>query len=98
MLLPRLTATILLLAVATVTGCIHRPSPYMPEDWPRYPAAVESLAHDAESPRLQVIIGYFDLWPNHTALRLVAPDCPAVFWDPGGGYGLTPLAVSASGT
>jgi hypothetical protein len=90
MLPPRLTATIILLALATATGCVHRPSPYMPEDWPRYPAAVESLAGHAETPRLQVIIGYFAWWPNHTALRLVAPDRPVLFWDPGGGYGLEP--------
>jgi hypothetical protein len=90
MLPPRLTATIILLALATATGCVHRPSPYMPEDWPRYPAAVQSLAGHAETPRLQVIIGYFAWWPNHTALRLVAPDRPVLFWDPGGGYGLDP--------
>jgi hypothetical protein len=83
-------ATILLLAMGTATGCLHRPSPYMPEDWPRYPAVAESLAHEAEIPRLQIIIGYFAWWPNHTALRLAAPDRPVLFWDPGGGYGLEP--------
>jgi hypothetical protein len=86
----RLLLTTLILAATTATGCVHRPSPYMPADWPRQPAPAESLAHDAESPRLQVIIGYFDLWPNHTALRLVAPQRPVLFWDPGGGYGLKP--------
>ena len=78
------------LILLAVTGCFHRPSPYMPEDWPRRTAAADSLAIDTAVPRLQIVIGYFDLWPNHTALRLVAPDRPAIFWDPGGGYGIQP--------
>lgn len=73
----------------TVTGCFHRPSPFMPDDWPRYTAEADILTADGEQPRLQIIVGYFDLWPNHTALRLVAPDRPVIFWDPGGGYGST---------
>ncbi|MDJ0720271.1 MAG: hypothetical protein QNJ04_01490 [Desulfobacterales bacterium] len=84
----RLTACTLGLLVLTATGCFHRPSPYMPVEWPRHPAPAASLVVTVESPRLQIIIGYFDLWPNHTALRLVAPDRPVIFWDPGGGYGL----------
>ena len=87
---PRQTAVILCLIVMSATGCFHRPSPYMPDDWPRYAAPVDSLTADTATPRLQIIIGYFDLWPNHTALRLVAPDRPVVFWDPGGGYGIEP--------
>lgn len=71
-----------------LTGCLHRPSPFMPDDWPRYAADEDFLATDPEAPRLQIIIGYFDLWPNHAALRLVAPDGPVIFWDPGGGYGM----------
>lgn len=90
MLSSRLTALTLGLIVLTANGCFHRPSPYMPADWPRLPASAENLAVTAETPRLQIIIGYFDLWPNHTALRLVAPDRPVVFWDPGGGYGVQP--------
>ena len=86
----KLTALTLWLLVLTATGCFHRPSPYMPTEWPRRPATAASLQVAAESPRLQIIIGYFDLWPNHTALRLVAPDRPVIFWDPGGGYGLKP--------
>ncbi len=86
----RLTAFTLWLIVLTANGCFHRPSPYMPADWPRLPASAENLAVTAETPRLQIIIGYFDLWPNHTALRLVAPGRPVIFWDPGGGYGIKP--------
>lgn len=87
---PRLPALVFALLMLTTTGCFHRPSPYMPEDWPRRPAVAESLTAEATAPRLQIIIGYFDIWPNHTALRLVAPERPVVFWDPGGGYGLKP--------
>ncbi len=90
MLPSRLTTLTLWLIVMTTTGCFHRPSPYMPADWPRRPGPAESLAVNGETARLQIIIGYFDLWPNHTALRLVAPNRPSVFWDPGGGYGLKP--------
>ncbi len=86
----RSTVLVLVFLLLSITGCFHRPSPYMPADWPRTPAALESLAVDAAAPRLQVIIGYFNAWPNHTALRLVAPDRPVIFWDPGGGYGLKP--------
>jgi hypothetical protein len=87
MLPPRLTLTITLLTFLAAFGCVHRPSPHMPDDWPRLHAGAENLGHGAETPRLQVIIGYFDWWPNHAALRLVAPERPVVFWDPGGGYG-----------
>ncbi len=87
---PIRTAVALGLILLAVTGCFHRPSPYMPEDWPRRTAAADSLTDDTAVPRLQIVIGYFDLWPNHTALRLVAPDRPVVFWDPGGGYGIQP--------
>ncbi len=87
---PRPTAVILCLLLLSVTGCFHRPSPYMPDDWPRHTAPASSLAADKASSRLQIIIGYFDLWPNHTALRLVAPGRPVIFWDPGGGYGIQP--------
>lgn len=87
---PRRTSILLPLVVLIVTGCFHRPSPHMPADWPRYPAALDILEVDATASRLQVIFGYFDLWPNHTALRLVTPDRPVIFWDPGGGYGRQP--------
>jgi hypothetical protein len=81
-------AAVLFLAMLTATGCFHRPSPFMPDDWPVYAADDDLLAADPEAPRLQIVIGYFDLWPNHAALRLVAPGRPVVFWDPGGGYGV----------
>ena len=86
----KLTALMLSLFVLTAIGCFHRPSPYMPQDWPQRPVPAENLTFEAETPRLQIIIGYFDLWPNHTAVRLVAPERPVAFWDPGGGYGLEP--------
>lgn len=85
----KLIAALVFTAMLTVTGCFHRPSPFMPDDWPRYTAEADILTADPAAPRLQIIIGYFDLWPNHTALRLVAPDRPVIFWDPGGGYGST---------
>ena len=44
----------------TVTGCFHRPSPFMPDDWPRYTAETDILTADPAAPRLQIIIGYFD--------------------------------------
>ncbi|MBL0715851.1 MAG: hypothetical protein JJV98_19365 [Desulfosarcina sp.] len=86
----RASAVLLLVVMATASGCFHHPSPYMPESWPQYAAAEDILVTNADTPRLQIIIGYFNWWPNHTALRLVAPDRPVTFWDPGGGYGLKP--------
>ena len=59
----------------------------MPHGWPQQMADAELLKADPDAPRLQVIIAYFEWWPNHVALRLVAPGRPVIFWDPGGGYG-----------
>ena len=77
----------LLWAIVVTSGCFHRPSPHMPDDWPHQMADAELLTADPEAPRLQVIIAYYNLWPNHVALRLVASERPVIFWDPGGGYG-----------
>ena len=59
----------------------------MPDDWPHQMADAEMLSVEPRAPRLQVIIAYYTLWPNHVALRLVASERPVIFWDPGGGYG-----------
>lgn len=45
-------------------------------------------ARDRE-PRVQVFIHYDSLRSTHAAVRVAADDMPAVFWDPGGAYGLT---------
>ncbi len=77
----------LLLTIVATWGCFHRPAPHMPADWPHQMADAELLTADPAAPRLQVIIAYFALWPNHVALRLVASQRPVIFWDPGGAYG-----------
>ena len=49
----------------------------------------KSITDSPNQPLLQVIIVYGLAWPRHTALRLVCPDRPVLFWDPGGGYGIS---------
>jgi hypothetical protein len=80
---------ITLLFAGLMTGCVHLPAPYLPKDWIRTPTNMQSIADTPNQPRLQVIIVYAPLWADHTALRLVCPDRPIVFWDPGGSYGIT---------
>ncbi len=51
---------------------------------------MKSVADPPGQPLLQVIIVYDHLWSCHTALRLIYPGQPVLFWDPGGGYGVDP--------
>jgi len=78
----------LLLIICLLVGCIHAPAPYRPSDWVNKRIDLKSVADPPGQPLLQVIIVYGDLWSHHTALRLVHPDRPLLFWDPGGGYGV----------
>jgi hypothetical protein len=48
---------------------------------------LKSVADPQNQPLLQVIIVYGPWWCHHSALRLVCPDRPVLFWDPGGAYG-----------
>lgn len=77
-----------LLSLFLIMGCVHLPAPQRPSDWMMTPIDVKSAAADSpEQTRLQVVIAYGPALPNHTALRLVCPDRPVIFWDPGGSYG-----------
>jgi hypothetical protein len=49
---------------------------------------MKSVADNPNHPLLQVIIVYGPWWCHHSALRLVCPDRPVLFWDPGGSYGI----------
>jgi hypothetical protein len=74
--------------ICLLAGCVHAPAPYRPSYWENVPIHMRSVADPPEQPLLQVIIVYGDLWSHHTALRLVHPDRPVLFWDPGGSYGV----------
>lgn len=78
----------LLLLTSLLAGCIHAPAPYRPTDWVNHRIDLEFVADPPRQSILQVIIVYGDLWSHHTALRLVHPGRPVLFWDPGGGYGV----------
>jgi hypothetical protein len=49
---------------------------------------MKSVADPLDQPLLQVIIVYGPAWDHHSALRLVCPGRPVLFWDPGGSYGI----------
>lgn len=72
-----------------LTGCLHAPAPYRPTDWVKSPIDLKSVADPPDQPLLQVIIVYGPAWDHHSALRLVYPGQPVLFWDPGGSYGTT---------
>ena len=80
--------SILSLFVLFLVGCVHAPAPYRPSNWVNHGIDLKSVADPPGQSLLQVIIVYGDLWSHHTALRVVHPDRPVLFWDPGGGYGV----------
>ena len=80
----------ILLAAAIFSSCIHAPAPHLPSFWIGTQTDLESISKRPQRARLQIIIGSGLAWDNHTALRLVTPGKPVVFWDPGGGYGTGP--------
>lgn len=85
----------LLLALLLSVGC--RSGAVVPDGWAA--DGVERSTNDAWRPaaqihrdraaRLQVFIHYSRTHSTHTAVRVTTPDRPAIFWDPGGAYGLT---------
>ena len=78
----------LLLFICLLMGCVHAPAPYRPSNWANSPIDLKSIADPLDQPLLQVIIVYGPAWCHHSALRLVCPDRPVLFWDPGGSYGI----------
>src|SRR4030042_6105256 len=78
----------LLLFICLLMGCVHTPAPYRPSNWANSPIDLKSIADPLDQPLLQVIIVYGPAWCHHSALRLVCPDRPVLFWDPGGSYGI----------
>jgi hypothetical protein len=79
----------LLLFISFLVGCIHAPAPYRPSNWVNRPIDLKSVADPPDQPLLQIIIVYGPAWDHHSALRLVCPGRPVLFWDPGGSYGTT---------
>ena len=77
----------LLLFICLLMGCVHAPAPYRPSSWFSSPFDLKSIADNPAQPLLQVVIVYGPAWCHHSALRLVCPDRPVLFWDPGGAYG-----------
>ena len=77
------------LFVFLLMGCAHDPASYRPSTSEYAPIEMKSVADPPGQSLLQVIIVYGHWSGQHTALRLVCPDRPVVFWDPGGSYGHT---------
>ena len=79
---------ILLLFSCLIISCAHAPAPYRPVNWMSSTIDMQSIQDIPNLPLLQVIIVYGPAWCHHSALRLVCPDRPVLFWDPGGSYGV----------
>ena len=79
---------ILLLFSCLIISCAHAPAPYRPVNWMSSSIDMHSIQDNPNQPLLQVIIVYGPWWCHHSALRLVCPDRPVLFWDPGGSYGI----------
>jgi len=79
---------ILFICIFFLVGCVHAPAPYRPNSWVNTPIDMKSVADNPDQPLLQIIIVYGPWWCHHSALRLVCPDRPVLFWDPGGSYGI----------
>jgi hypothetical protein len=77
----------LLLFAFLLVGCFHAPGAYRPDNWVNNRIDLKSVADNPNQPLLQVIIVYGPWWCHHSALRLVSPGQPVLFWDPGGAYG-----------
>jgi len=75
-----------LLLITLLTGCIHAPASYRPNSWVHTTISMKSVADSPGRPLLQIIIVYGPAWDHHSALRLVCPGRPVLFWDPGGSY------------
>jgi hypothetical protein len=80
---------LMMLWFVCIVGCVHAPAPYRPSSWLSSPIDLKSIADNTNQPLLQVIIVYGPAWDHHSALRLVYPGRPVLFWDPGGSYGTT---------
>lgn len=73
--------------VAVMSGCAHWSYPDIPGDWHSQEIKDQAELNDTSKPRLQIIITSADFICNHTAMRLITPNKPVIFWDPGGGFG-----------
>ena len=82
------SALALLLFISLLAGCVHGPAPHRPAGWDHTRIDLKAVADSPNQPLLQVIIVYGPWWCHHSALRLVCPDRPVLFWDPGGSYGI----------
>lgn len=75
------------LFMCLLIGCVYAPASYRPSTSEYVPIEMKSVADQPGQSLLQVIIVYGNSWAQHSALRVVCPDRPVVFWDPGGSYG-----------
>ncbi len=80
---------IFLICILFTYACTHEPAPFLPETIQTKKIDRAVLKDIPGKSRLQVIIAYNNSACSHTALRLATTNKPAIFWDPGGGYGMT---------
>ena len=82
----RFTLSCLLLSVLSMGGCFHSTGPDVPLGWTGQRAALAMLNDKPGQGRLEIITCYSPPLFSHAALRLVCPDRPVIFWDPGGDF------------
>ncbi len=80
-----LTVAMLLIVAASLTGC-HFGGPRIPAGWNGEGTSLASIDNRGDEARLQVIIGYGAMFPNHAAMRISCPGREVLFWDPGGNF------------
>ncbi|MFA7237098.1 MAG: hypothetical protein WC058_09555 [Phycisphaeraceae bacterium] len=74
------------LSMLSMEGCFYSTGPDIPSDWIGRRAALAMLDDPKDHGRLEIIACYSPPLFSHAALRLVCPDRPVIFWDPGGDY------------
>ena len=79
--------SVAVIALLSLTACVHQPLPNLPENWTGEVVIPQELEDKPGIASLQVLIVYGSTVCNHTASRYYCPGKGALFWDPGGGYG-----------
>ena len=82
----KMTAIFLFLSSEFLAGCVVGPAPHLPQGWISHSVGTPIFIENTKS-KLQVFITYAGFEPSHSALRLIASNGDAIFWDPGGDYG-----------
>ncbi len=68
------------------SGCMHMPTPYLPDDWNGTPIEITGT-QDGDNDKLSIFVIYGAGVCAHTTMRIYSPEHGVLFWDPAGGFG-----------